>query len=483
MSTYKIIAPGRVNLIGEHVDHQNYPVFPCAIEQSIEVDVVKHPYVEGKEPALAIFHSNPDFDNITFQKREDIKMVEGKHQWYNYIIASYFGICEYLYNGHSIEKGQTIKRFEGLPKEYYEKIDPISPLNFAYKVTVGGQGVPVAAGLSSSSALTCAVSLAWDTGLSPAILATVSAHGEGYSGTAGGGMDQAAILLSESGKALKIDFHPLEVESVNLPKEISIVVANTGRVASKAVGYAKMYNKRVFELKCACYLILKKHGIELTHVQLIQNGLRDVLRMIKISEQDFLNKEMKECLKADFYTRADLEKLVPADVREFLLEKRVGQKVWEVNDDFHLLERVRHVLTENERVLEFVKICKELNHDQDTPPAVLKRLGQLLDGSFASLDGDFDCGCTELTQLVNICRNAGALGSRLTGAGWGGCTVSIVETPKLQDFLKKVEQDYYKPMISGEKKYDVPEQFIEMAKKDIKSVLFATKPSMSARKV
>jgi len=84
------------------------------------------------------------------------------------------------------------------------------------------------------------------------------------------------------------------------------------------------------------------------------------------------------------------------------------------------LARARHVLTEAERVSRFREICN-LHDDK-----ALVELGRLMDESHASCSGDYDCSCPELDDLVSICRKAGALGARLTGAGWGGCAVALV---------------------------------------------------------
>lgn len=92
---------------------------------------------------------------------------------------------------------------------------------------------------------------------------------------------------------------------------------------------------------------------------------------------------------------------------------------WSVEaTQFHLLKRVRHVLTETLRVLDFRSLC--LSHAASesgaNESAVLGQLGELMDRSMASCDGEFDCSSDELNELAVICREEGAIGSRLTGA-------------------------------------------------------------------
>ncbi|KAB0343151.1 hypothetical protein FD754_020077, partial [Muntiacus muntjak] len=104
---------------------------------------------------------------------------------------------------------------------------------------------------------------------------------------------------------------------------------------------------------------------------------------------------------------------------------------------FKLYQRAKHVYSEAARVLQFKKICEE------TPDNMVQLLGELMNQSHMSCRDMYECSCPELDQLVDICRKFGAQGSRLTGAGWGGCTVSIVPVDKLSSFLANVHEAYY----------------------------------------
>lgn len=78
----------------------------------------------------------------------------------------------------------------------------------------------------------------------------------------------------------------------------------------------------------------------------------------------------------------------------------------------------------------------------------------------------FDCSCPELDQLTALARASGAYGSRLTGAGWGGCTVSLVCESKAEEFKKKLKEGY--PKYKG------------LTEEKLNEAIFATKPSSGA---
>ena len=70
-------------------------------------------------------------------------------------------------------------------------------------------------------------------------------------------------------------------------------------------------------------------------------------------------------------------------------------------------------------------------------------LGDLMNASFASCRDDFGCSCPELDELVALGRKSGSLGSRLTGAGWGGSTVSLIQRSDQERFLEALQTGYF----------------------------------------
>jgi galactokinase len=131
---------------------------------------------------------------------------------------------------------------------------------------------------------------------------------------------------------------------------------------------------------------------------------------------------------------ADLKKAFP----ELTLLAQLNSEQLEANigliADETVRRRARHVITENDRVLESVKALRAGD---------LVRFGELMNASHESLQHDYEVTCRELDVMVGEARKIqGTLGSRMTGAGFGGCTVSLVREDAVDAFIAKVGTAY-----------------------------------------
>lgn len=82
--------------------------------------------------------------------------------------------------------------------------------------------------------------------------------------------------------------------------------------------------------------------------------------------------------------------------------------------------------------------------EQGSDPQLPHRLGDLMNASYDSLAADYDCSCPELEDIVQLGRRSGSYGSRLTGAGFGGCSVHLVASDKVRAFLDALREGYYR---------------------------------------
>jgi len=229
----------------------------------------------------------------------------------------------------------------------------------AFRAAFAGD-VPQGAGLSSSAAIEAATALALDAlfglGVDRKDLAVLCQRAENeFVGVNSGIMDQYASLLCEKGAALLVDCRSLEARSVPLDLRsagLALLVCDT-RVERGLADTG--YNDR----RAACERAARILGVE---------QLRDA--------------------------------------REEDLGRLSGEE----------LERARHIVTENARVLEAVEALREED---------FRELGSLMYASHASMRDDFEISTPELDLFVELAREAGAPGARLTGAGFGGCAIAL----------------------------------------------------------
>ncbi|GAG04648.1 unnamed protein product, partial [marine sediment metagenome] len=247
--------------------------------------------------------------------------------------------------------------------------------------------VPIGGGLSSSAALEVSSALAFTSAAGVEVerkqLALICQAAEhNYAGMMCGVMDQYIALFGEHGVAVRLDCRSLEHEAVPLSAGTAkFIVCDTGVRHELA---SSEYNKR----RAECQEGVRVAGRVLDSAPI--KALRDV-------------------------TTADLPDLEPE------LEPVV-------------FRRVRHVVTENARVLEAVTAMWARNH---------LALGALMDASHDSLRNDYEVSCSELDTLVEIAWGQGGVyGSRMTGGGFGGCTISLVGADKVDTFCENVAHGY-----------------------------------------
>ncbi|KAK7121281.1 hypothetical protein R3I93_022388 [Phoxinus phoxinus] len=413
-------APGRVNLIGEHIDYCGYAVLPMAIEQNILAAV-------SVSDSQTIQMTNTDAKYKDFAVSVDGITIDRENpQWYYYFLCGVRGIQEHL-----------------------------SLSSLAGMCCVVDGTIPASSGLSSSSALVCCAGLvtmeANQKSLSKVTLAETCAKCERYIGTEGGGMDQSISFLAEEGTAKLIEFNPLRATDVRLPDGAFFVIANCCVEMNKAA--SSHFNMRVVECRIATKMLAKARDVDWR--RLLKLG--DLQKELQASLEEMLEL-LEAVLHPEPYSRDEICGTLGISAEE------LGQNILSANTQhatqFKLYQRARHVYGEAARVLQFKAVC------DSSPANAVAQLGDLMNRSHASCRDLYECSCPELDQLVDICLQAGAVGSRLTGAGWGGCTVSMVPGEKIDYFLRTVSARYYKP--------DARRSALE------KQSLFVTKPGGGA---
>ena len=449
-------SPGRVNLIGEHIDYSLYEVLPMAIAADVIIAVSISKHTSENTVSLSIANVEGEkfkSEKFGFPLDGDVEIDASAHIWTNYFKAGLHGAM-------------------GLLRQKRKNFTPCS-----MKVLVDGN-VPAGGGLSSSAAFVCASALAvlranGEEEVIKKELVELAIVSERSVGVNSGGMDQAASVFSIRGDALSVSFSPqLHVEAIAFPKvdpHITFMIAQSFVAADKHVTAPECYNLRVVECTLAAEVIAAQLGVKLEDDSApLERSLRGLQNAyysspsapsdseIEISEIDRLEKMVslvKEHLPSDTYARDSIAQTLKTTIPS--LEKRYMTKFPIRATHFRLRQRALHVFTEAIRVSKFKSLLRS------TPPstpeegtALLQALGALMNETQVSCRDIYDCSCPELDELCTIAREAGSYGSRLTGAGWGGCTVHLVPKDKVDDVRKAWEDKYYRvrfPDITEEK--------------------------------
>lgn len=342
-------APGRVNLIGEHIDYNGGHVFPCAL--SFGTYGVVRPRMDKK---LRFYSKNFEEVGIVDLDLENL-IYDEKDHWTNY------------------PKG-VIKIFK----------DSGYDLKTGFDMLIFGN-IPNGAGLSSSASLELLTSVILkglynvDVDMIEMVKMSQKAENE-FVGVNCGIMDQFAIGMGEKDRAILLDCNTLEY--IYAPVELgdaSIVIANTN----------------------------------------VRRGLAD-------SKYNERRKECERSLK-ELQIKLDIKSLGDLTIEEFeenkeLIKSKIDRK------------RARHAVYENQRTIEAVK---KLNNGN------IQRFGELMNESHISLRDDYEVTGVELDTMVRLALDEeGVIGARMTGAGFGGCTVNIVRNENVDSFIKNVGEKY-----------------------------------------
>lgn len=245
--------------------------------------------------------------------------------------------------------------------------------------------VPGGAGLSSSAALEVVTAVAindqYNFGINKVDLALIGQKAEHeFAGVNCGIMDQFASAMGEADHAIFLNCDTLEYELVPIKLEgIKIVIGNTNSPHSLDSG---KYNERVAECKAAVETI---------------KPYKNIANLAEISAEEF-----------------------------FTLEDKF--------DNDEVKRRARHVVTEIKRTTDAVSKLKAGN---------IEEFGKLMNGSHDSLQADYEVTGPELDTMVEEARKIeGVIGSRMTGGGFGGSTVSLVKDEAVEAFIEQVGKNY-----------------------------------------
>lgn len=354
-STILIWSPGRVNLIGDHIDYSGGLVLPMAVDRGTRA--VLRPRADSQ---IRGFSANFAEAGVHTAELSDTCFT-AEHGWFSYVLG-------------------VVDTFAGRGLH----------LDHGFDLYLSGN-IPVGSGLSSSASVELASGVAVNHlggfGLSAADLAVIGQETENdYIGVSCGVMDQLAIAAGEDGSVLLMDCDRLTTEAVPFPTdEYEVVVANTNQPRKLA---ESAYNERRRSVEAALTLINRARR---------EAGLEPRSNPVSVSEADLTDNAVE---------------LAAAGALPF----------------------ARHTLTEQQRVLSAAEALR-------TGDVV--SFGALMRQSHESLRDDFAVTGPNLDALAEAAWDApGVVGARMTGAGFGGCTVNLVHSSKVDEAIAAIAPAY-----------------------------------------
>ena len=343
-------APGRVNLIGEHTDHNGGHVFPCALTLGTYAVARKR-----DDRKLKFYSMNFEKTGIVETSLDDLTPYK-EAGWTNYPKGV---MWTFEKRGYTIPCGLDVLIYGDIPN---------------------GSGLSSSASLEVLTGVMLKDMFGFDN-VSMVEIAQIGQYSENnFNGCNCGIMDQFASAMGKKDHAIFLDTNTLKYEYAPVAlKDAKIVITNS-KVKHSLVDSA--YNDRRNECETALKELQQYVGI---------NTLGD------LTEEQF-------------------------EVTKSAIKSEIRQK------------RAKHAVYENRRAIKAVAALAE--NDVET-------FGQLMNDSHVSLRDDYEVSCEEIDILVDLAwKTEGVIGSRITGGGFGGCTVSIVKNEAVDTFVETIGAAY-----------------------------------------
>lgn len=458
-------APGRVNLMGRHVDHRGGTTNFLAIDR----ETVAVAGLRQDDRVVAVNVEPTRFKPVEFSIGE----VMGRFafsDWLNFVESPW--VKDMLRNTAG-DWGNYLKAAVLRLQHRYPEVKVRG-----IQLAVSGN-VPIAAGLSSSStlvvaALQAAIALN-NFELTSQQFVDLCGEGEWFVGSRGGAGDHAAIYLGQRGKIAHVGYLPFRVEKIfDAPQDYQVVIANSHVRAAKSAGAKHQFNARVADYNLGLALLKQRcpeiagtveHLRDLDPEKLGCSTSTIYRWLLKIPQtmrrKDFrtiLSREHRELLEACFSSHEEPPAYHPRGVLLFgiaeILRSRMAVGLLESNrvDEFGELMRISH---DGDRVSRAGPDGQYRPLDDGTSDAYLHRLiedlasedpARVLSAQLYRQAGSYACSTPEIDRMVDIASQVpGVAGAQIAGAGLGGCIMVLVCKEAVEPLRRALMRGYYRP--------------------------------------
>ncbi len=458
-------APGRLNLMGRHVDHRGgFNNFLAIDRETIAVAGIR------KDNNVIAVNTEPKkFKPVQFNISELIGRFAWS-DWINFVNSSW--VRNMLYNAPG-DWGNYIKAAILRLQHQFQDVK-INGLNLA----VCGN-VPIAAGLSSSSTIVVATLQAAialnNFQLAARQFIDLCGEGEWFVGSRGGAGDHAAIYLGQRGKITNVGYLPFRVEkTTDAPKEYQLIIANSHLTAPKSSAAKDTFNARIASYNLGLALLQQRCPEIAGNIEYLRDlnpeklacPVSQIYRfLLKVPQfmtrQDFktmLSAEHKELIQTNFATHTDPKKY---NVRGVLLfgaaEIARSRLAIEYLDRKKIQEfgRLMKISHDGDRVSRRDTDGKHKHAPQDCSDEYLQRLitylasespQKVLDAQLYMQPGSYACSTAQIDHMADIANSvAGVVGAQIAGAGLGGCIMIMAERKAVLAVKKSMVNEYYRP--------------------------------------
>ena len=447
-------APGRVNLMGRHVDHRGGYVNVMAISREVLLAAAPR-----DDDVVTLRNVSPK----AFPPREfRVSDLMGEAGW-----ADWMGFLASAPARREIEAARgDWSHYARAPLLRLQHECPHRRLR-GFDCMVGGD-IPMAAGLSSSSALVVAFAEA-AVAVNALRVETrdfvdLCGEGEWFVGSRGGSADHAAIHAARAGCIARIGFFPFELAGqVRMPADLRVVIAHSGSTAVKSIGARDKFNQRV-----ACYelamMVLREvwpPAAGLKHLRdLTPDAMKlrpaEIYRALKLLPnrpsrrrlRQLLGERHRDRLDELFATHAniggyDLRGVALYGICECVRSRRFAEAVQA--GDLGRVGRTMYVSHDGDRVTRRDAAGRVRKHTVRTDDDALERLA-LADAEPAYQAGRYACSTDAVDHLVDLAAGCdGVIGAQLAGAGLGGCMMILVRRGATESLLRTLRRDFYRP--------------------------------------
>ena len=439
-------SPGRVNIMGRHIDHRGGFVNAAAVSRETVAAISPR-----DDDIVRVTNVDEKFEDFEFSISEIISLSDETH-WLGFIESEKVEQLILRYKGHwgnYIKSAVLRVQFE-YPEKKIRGMD----------IAIYGN-IPSAAGLSSSSSLVVAIMEAVVKinclDIDSDEFVRLCGEGEWFVGSRGGAGDHAAMKYGKTGCITKIGFCPVRKEkSVSFSNDYRIIVANSFISANKSAGAKSTFNQKVASYSFGVMYIKKnfpEQRDKIIHLRDINCGNlgvdeNDILRMVmtvpeRVSPQQLI-RDLPEYKNEILHIQNTHELPECYEVRSILLfgiteceRAKICSKHLE-NNDYEALGKLMKISHNGDRVY-----SGEEKYDYSYPDSTMESLISK-NKRLYEIPGGYGCSVKEIDKIVDeVCEIDGVAGAEISGAGLGGCMIILCTSSATDKVLERINENYY----------------------------------------